>query len=60
MATAYVYRCPTTGLRVQGFGEPDQAVPDGRVLYVAVECAACRQFHLVNPQTGRLASEGED
>lgn len=59
MAKPFVYRCPATGLRVQGFGEPDQAAPDRRVLYVPVECAACRQIHLVNPQTGRLASEGD-
>ena len=61
MGTPYIYRCPATGMRVQGFAEPDEAPQNGRIRFVSVECAACGQIHLVDPVTGRLPSEeGED
>jgi hypothetical protein len=52
MATV-VYRCPTTGLNVQGW--LSDGPPDGeREVYETVKCLACTQVHLVNRSTGRV------
>jgi hypothetical protein len=58
--TTFVYRCPNTTLRVQGFSVDE--VPDGGAgaYYVTVTCTACRGLHLVNPKTGRVAFGGND
>ncbi len=52
---AFIYRCPTTSLKVQGW-----TVDDGRAnedeTYQALTCLACRQTHLVNPTTGKVLS----
>jgi hypothetical protein len=48
----YVFRCPNTGLEVQGWAsvtEPD----DAREKFEAVECLACGRLHMVNPRTGK-------
>ncbi len=51
MAT-FLYRCPVTGYRVQGFvaSEPNQNEDD---VFWPVTCAVCAQVHLVNPKTGQ-------
>ena len=55
-AAGFVYRCPNTGLNVQGWIESEPA--DGEAdLYEAVTCTACARVHLVNPKTGRLFGE---
>jgi hypothetical protein len=56
MAAVFLYRCPNTGLNVQGRieGEPTDRETD---LYEAVTCTACARVHLVNPKTGRLFGE---
>ncbi len=56
MATV-VYRCPSTGLRVQAwFAEsPD----NGRETYVTITCTACNQLHLINRKTGRTLEAQE-
>jgi hypothetical protein len=48
---AFVYRCPTTGLKVQGHVADD--LIDGAT-YESVTCAACGRVHLVNPKSGRI------
>jgi hypothetical protein len=50
----FLYRCPATGLNVQGLGadHPD-ALNDN--VYEAVTCTFCRGVHLVNPKTGHVA-----
>jgi hypothetical protein len=59
MAKSFVFRCPTTGLNVQGYTElEDQS--DGYRRYEGVQCLACRRLHIVNPDTGRLLSEEID
>ena len=56
MAAGFVYRCPNTGLNVQGWIESEPA--DGEAdLYEAVTCTACARVHLVNPKTGTLFGE---
>jgi DNA-directed RNA polymerase subunit RPC12/RpoP len=46
---AFVYRCPNTGFRVQGWVEDDESED-------SVVCHACGRLHLVNPKTGETAS----
>jgi hypothetical protein len=57
MAT-FVYRCPTTGMNVQGWLPDDESVDEGEV-YEAVTCLACTQPHLVNRFTGRVLGGDE-
>jgi hypothetical protein len=55
---AFLYRCPTTALNVQGwFG--DEVVDDEDTTYETVTCLACRQVHLVNRSTGKVLG-GDD
>jgi len=54
----FVYRCPNTGLRVQGFIAEDP-LDDGES-YEAITCLACRRLHLVNPVTGRVLGEDDE
>jgi hypothetical protein len=54
----FLYRCPITGYRVQGFAA-EEASEDSET-YEAVKCVACEQTHLVNPTTGKvLGAEDE-
>jgi hypothetical protein len=57
MATA-LYRCPDTGLNVQGWFADDGATSEGEV-YEAMTCPACTRVHLVNPATGRVCGAGD-
>ena len=49
----FLYRCPNTGLRVQGWiaNDPTEQDEDS---FDAVTCPACGRVHLVNPQTGKV------
>lgn len=53
----FVYRCPTTGLRVQGWIADD---PTDDEAFEAVTCLACTRVHLVNPKTGKVIGEDDD
>jgi hypothetical protein len=53
-----LYRCPTTGLRVQGRIAGDPTKYDDNT-YEAVTCGACRGVHLLNPKTGEILGEGD-
>jgi hypothetical protein len=57
MAT-FLYRCPKTRLRVQGWlaDEPNQPEKQS---YEAVTCLACGGVHLVNPASGRTIDDGD-
>jgi hypothetical protein len=51
---AFLYRCPITGMRVQGWSAEEVAPADTREdTYVITQCLACRQVHLV--ATGHVA-----
>lgn len=58
MAT-FLYRCPTTGLRVQGWvaDDPTERNDDS---YEAVTCPVCMRVHTVGPKTGKLLGEDDD
>jgi hypothetical protein len=53
----FLYRCPNTGFRVQGWVEDDES-EDGET-YEGVICHACGRMHLVNPKTGETAGGGD-
>jgi hypothetical protein len=48
----FMYRCPNTGYRVQGFSADD--ISEDRHSYESVTCPVCHLVHLVNPNTGRV------
>lgn len=50
---AFVYRCPSTNLRVQGWVADDPSERDEKS-YKAVICTICARIHLVNPKTGKV------
>jgi hypothetical protein len=56
--TAFLYRCPNTGFRVQGLTAED--VAEDTNTFEAVNCLVCRQIHLVNPATGKVAGEDDE
>jgi hypothetical protein len=49
-----LFRCPATGMMVQGWHADDGSATDADHAYVGVPCLACKQLHLVNPETGRV------
>jgi hypothetical protein len=52
MAT-FVYRCPTTGMNVQGWLADDPSEHEGEV-YETITCVACTRVHLINRSAGRV------
>ena len=48
---AFTYRCPRTGLQVQGWAA-DQ-LTEGE-FYEPVTCIACGQVHLINAKSGEV------
>lgn len=60
MANPFLYRCPTTGLLVQGvLNAADEPIPaGGEVGYQLVDCTACGQPHMVNPADERAPRMG--
>jgi hypothetical protein len=54
---AFVYRCPATGLNVQGFFSDE--VP-AKEIYEPVTCTACTRVHLVNRSTGKTLYEYDE
>lgn len=55
----FLYRCPTTGLRVQGWVADDPTESKGE-RFESVTCLACTRAHLINPKTGKLIGEDDD
>jgi hypothetical protein len=56
---AFLYRCPSTGLNVQGWVADDPPAERDSETYEAVTCTACTRIHLVNPKTGRTLGDDE-
>lgn len=55
----FLYRCPNTGLNIQGW-VADDPTERGDETYEAVTCAACSRVHLVNPATRRVLGNDDD
>jgi hypothetical protein len=51
----FVYRCPKTAYRVQGFVGEDTS--ENRHVYEPVTCPVCHQIHHVNPHSGVVLGE---
>jgi len=51
----FMYRCPKTGYRVQGFVAEE--ISEDHHVYEPVTCPACRQVHHVNPTTAVVLEE---
>jgi len=51
----FLYRCPHTGYRVQGFVAEDTS--EDSHTYEPVTCPVCHQIHHVNPHTGVVLGE---
>jgi len=56
----FIFRCPNTGFRVQGFVPDDDASEETDDVFLGVTCLACRSVHFINPKTGKTASEGSE
>jgi len=57
---AVLFRCPATGLIVQGWHAGDASAADPGESYVGMHCMACNQMHFLNPATGRVLGGGDD
>ncbi|HTV29173.1 MAG TPA: hypothetical protein VMF32_15420 [Xanthobacteraceae bacterium] len=55
---AFLFRCPSTGLQVQGWVADDPTEYDDA--FESVTCHACGQVHLVNPKTGKTIGDKSD
>jgi hypothetical protein len=53
----FVFRCPNTRLRVQGFVADDPADTEA---FEPVTCTACTRVHLINPKTGKVLGADDD
>jgi hypothetical protein len=49
----FLFRCPKTGLRVQGWIADEPTIADDDS-FEPITCHACGQVHLFNPKTGRI------
>ncbi len=58
MSTTFLYRCPVTGYRVQGFVADNPTEKNGHV-YEPVTCVICKRIHLVDPKTGKVAGSDD-
>jgi hypothetical protein len=56
----FVYRCPTTGHKVQGFVQDHPSTLDDASIYETVTCASCRRVHLVSPSSGHVAGTNRE
>jgi hypothetical protein len=52
----FLYRCPNTGFRVQGYTFEQTSDDDA---YESVTCVACTPVHLVKPATGKVVGDEE-
>jgi len=55
----FLYRCPNTGLHVQGWSAEAISADEANV-FEMVTCTACQQVHLVNPATGNVLMGDDD
>ena len=53
---AFIYRCPYTGLKVQGF----VADEIGENEFVSLTCLTCTGMHLVNPTSTKVVGAHDD
>lgn len=49
---ALIYKCPVSGLDIQGVVPEDMIGPN--TAHVPVYCPICKRPHLIDPATGRV------
>jgi hypothetical protein len=54
----FLFRCPNTAYRVQGFVAEDAS--DNAEDHQTVTCPACQHVHLVNPTTGKVLGDDDE
>lgn len=54
----FLYRCPNTGMNVQGWIADDPTEDDDA--YEVMTCTACTRVHLVNPKSGHVLSNDDE
>jgi hypothetical protein len=54
-----IFRCPSTGQKVQGWISDDGSEPDDAD-YEAISCVACKSVHLVNQVSGKTLGTSDD
>jgi len=56
--STFLFQCPTTGYKVQGYVEDFVAEDSAREnTYEPVTCTLCSRVHLVNPKTGKVLGD---
>jgi hypothetical protein len=55
MSTPFMFRCPITNQRVQGWLEDEDAQATE---FEGITCPACTRLHFVNRKTGELLGAG--
>ena len=55
----FLYRCPNTGQKVQGFVADDPTAGDNDN-FEGIICTACGRLHLVNPKTAKVLGSDDD
>jgi len=55
----FLYRCPATGLNVQGWVADDPNKSQAEI-YAAVTCTVCTRIHLVDPKTGKVLGTDDE
>lgn len=50
----FLYRCPVTRYKVQGFVADNPANEKDGDVYEPLTCTICQRIHLVNPTTGKV------
>jgi hypothetical protein len=55
----FVFRCPNTGMNVQGWVADDPTEGEGDA-YQSIACLICTRLHLVNPKTGKVLGADPD
>jgi hypothetical protein len=57
--STFLYRCPVTGYRVQGFipDNPSHPTETNGHTFEPLTCAVCGRIHLVNPKSGKLLGD---
>jgi hypothetical protein len=53
----FIYRCRSTGYRVQGWAPDDDKSEGADDAFVGVTCLVCGLVHFVNPKMGKRVSE---
>jgi len=57
-ATFFLYRCPVTGYKAQGFIADNPNEKCGHV-YEPLTCVVCNRIHLVDPKTGNVTGSDD-